>query len=127
MIVSIKACKVVERTASRALPDPLGKVRACDARQSSQPLADGRRQLSGRLRRAGAQIDQAARQRKQILDAVIHLPKKQLLVLLRLPPLGDVAGDLGCTDDFASGVSLIGETDNEISTKLPSLRRRTVS
>ena len=43
------------------------------------------------------------------------------------PPLGDVAGDLRRTDDLRRVVPLMGDTVSEISTRLPSLRRRTVS
>jgi len=36
---------------------------------------------------------------------VVHLPEQQLAPLVRPPPLGDVAGDLGRANDFACRVS----------------------
>ncbi|HWX82768.1 MAG TPA: hypothetical protein VNZ48_04130 [Xanthobacteraceae bacterium] len=64
--------------------------------------------------------------RQRILDAMLELFDEQLLPLPRASALGDVTGDRGCADDLPAA-SLSGDTVSEISSKLPSLHRRTVS
>src|ERR1700728_4080969 len=52
-------------------------------------------------RRAAAQVQNANRQREQILDAMVHLPKQKLLALSRPLKLCDVARDFRGADDLA--------------------------
>ena len=74
-------------------------------RQRRQSISHRRRQGLRRCRGAGAQAHHAAGERKQVLDAVVHLSEEQPLLVFRSPALRDFAGDLGCADDLACRVS----------------------
>ena len=63
---------------------------------------------------------------QHVLGAMLGLASENGDLRLATLALGNVAGDFRCADDLAVG-SLTGETVSEMSTQLPSLRRRTVS
>ena len=73
-----------------------------------------------------AQAQNSDRQCKQVLDAMIHLPKQQFLPFFG-PFRSEMSRAILDAPTTLPRRSLIGETVSEISTKLPFLRCRTVS
>jgi hypothetical protein len=94
--------------------------------EGREAIARGPNKFRHAACRAAAQSQDADRQCEQILDAMVHLPEQKLLSLARAFELCDVPGDFRGANDLAFFI-LIGETVMEISTRLPSLRCRTVS
>ena len=96
------------------------------ARQCGEPRSDSRCEFFWRCGRARSETDYPTYQRKQILNAVIHFPEKQLLPFLRAPSLRNVPRDLRRSHN-ASVRTLDGGDGQRDFYEPPSFRRRTVS
>ena len=73
-------------------------MRARKSREAIPRVFDKLRD-AGRV--AGAQSQNADREREQIFDAMVHFPKEKLLPLMRPLGCGDVTGDFRGGDDLA--------------------------
>lgn len=71
-------------------------------RKGREALARGVDKLRDAARVAAAQSQNADCEREQILDAMVHFPKQELLPFLRALGLRDVTGDFRGAYDFAS-------------------------
>ena len=72
------------------------------SRKGRKAIARGVDKLRDGARVAATQSQKAYCEREQILDAVVHFPKQELLLRLSPFAFGDIAGDFRGADDFAS-------------------------
>ena len=70
-------------------------------RKGREAIARGVDKLRDAARVAAAQSQNADCEREQILNAVVHFPKQELLPLLRPLAFRDIAGNFRGGDDFA--------------------------